>query len=116
MQNVAHLFQSPREYAGNIAELPEMEIAHDKIGEYDQDAVNGFSAQILDAMLDIVDPGQASNVLEAMAGNGNLTWRLYDYCERRGCFPPNVMLLELSRVQCELARAACRHTCQSCLG
>jgi phospholipid N-methyltransferase len=104
MQNIAHLFQSPREYAGNIAELPEMEIAHDKIGEYDQDAVNGFSAQILDAMLDIVDPGQASNVLEAMAGNGNLTWRLYDYCERRGCFPPNVMLLELSRVQCELAR------------
>ena len=105
MQNVAHLFQSLREHTVHVAELPDVEIAHDKVGVYDQDAVNGFSEQILDTMLDIVNPGQASNILDAMAGNGNLTWRLYDYCERRGTLPPNVMLLELSRIQCELARA-----------
>jgi SAM-dependent methyltransferase len=39
-----------------------------------------------------------------MAGNGNLTLRLYDYCERRGLFPPDVAVLEFSRVQCELAK------------
>ena len=104
MQNVAHLFDSPREHATNVAELPDVEIAHDKVGVYDQDAVNGFSEQMLNTMLDIVNPGQAANILDAMSGNGNLTLRLYDYCERRGSFPPNVMLLELSRVQCELAK------------
>jgi hypothetical protein len=39
-----------------------------------------------------------------MAGNGNLTLRLYDYCQRRGITLPHVTLLELSRVQCDLAR------------
>jgi SAM-dependent methyltransferase len=88
----------------NVAELPDIETAHDKVGVYDQDAVNGFSEQTLNTMLDIVNPGQASHILDAMAGNGNLTLRLYDYCERRGSFPPDVTLLELSRVQCELAK------------
>src|SRR5215813_3212344 len=105
MQHIAYLFNSLKEHAGNVAELPDVEIAHDKVGVYDQDAVNGFSEQVLNTMLDIVNPGQASYILDAMSGNGNLTRRLYDYCERRGSFPPNVMLLELSRVQCELARA-----------
>ena len=105
MQNVAHLFHSLKEPAVNVAELPDVEIAHDKVGVYDQDAVNGFSEHVLNTMLDIVNPGQASHSLDAMSGNGNLTRRLYDYCERRGTLPPNVMLLELSRVQCELAKA-----------
>jgi SAM-dependent methyltransferase len=105
MQNVAHLFDSLNEHAVNVAELPDVEIAHDKVGVYDQDAVNGFSEHVLNTMLDIVNPGQAEHLLDAMSGNGNLTRRLYDYCERRGSFPPHVMLLELSRVQCELARA-----------
>lgn len=104
MQNVAHLFHTPREYAVNVAELPDAATAYDKVGAYDQDAVNGFSEQILDAMLDIVNPGYASHILDAMAGNGNLTLRLYDYCERRGIFPPEVMVLELSRAQCEFAK------------
>jgi hypothetical protein len=39
-----------------------------------------------------------------MTGNGNLTSRLYDYCERRGLFPPDVTVLEFSRVQCEFAK------------
>jgi len=105
MQNVAHLFNSSEEYAMNVVEFPEVETAYDKVGVYDQDAVNGFSEQMLATMLDIINPGQASNILDAMAGNGNLTLRLYDYCERRGLFPPDVVVLEFSRVQCELAKA-----------
>ena len=105
MQNVAHLFNSPREYAMNVVELPEIETAYDKVGVYDQDAINGFSDQMLTTMLDLVNPGHASHILDAMAGNGNLTLRLYDYCERRGLFPPDVMVLEFSRVQCEFAKA-----------
>ena len=105
MQNVVHLFNSPREYATNVVALPEIETAYDKVGVYDQDAINGFSDQMLNSMLDIVNPGHASRILDAMAGNGNLTSRLYDYCERRGLFPPDVMVLEFSRVQCEFAKA-----------
>jgi len=87
-----------------VGELPEVETAYDKVGIYDQDAVNGFSEQTLNTLLDIVDPGQAASILEAMAGNGNLTLRLYDYCERRGIVSPHVVLLELSHVLCELAK------------
>ena len=104
MQNVAHLFNSSKEYAMNVVDLPEVATAYDKVGVYDQDAINGFSEQMLTTMLDIVNPGHVSNILDAMAGNGNLTLRLYDYCERRGLFPPDVAVLEFSRVQCELAK------------
>jgi len=87
-----------------VTEVPDIATAYDKVGTYNQDAVNGFSEQTLTAMLDIVNPGQASNILDAMAGNGNLTLRLYDYCERRGIVLPKVVVLELSRVQCEFAK------------
>src|SRR5205823_13362642 len=110
MQNVAHLFNGSREHAMNVAELPGIVTAYDKVGEYDQDAVNGFSEQTLTTMLDIVKPGQAANILDAMAGNGNLTMRLYDYCEHRGLFPPDVVVLELSRVQYEFAQRQLAHT------
>ena len=89
----------------NAVELPEVATAYDTVGVYDQDAINGFSEHILNTLLDIVNPGQVSHILDAMAGNGNLTSRLYDYCERRGLFPPDVTMLEFSRVQCALAKA-----------
>jgi ubiquinone/menaquinone biosynthesis C-methylase UbiE len=104
MQNVAYLFDSLKEHAVNVAELPEVVTAYDQVGAYDQDAINGFSDHILNTMLDIVNPGQASHILDAMAGNGNLTFRLYEYCHRHGITPPNVTLLELSQVQCQFAR------------
>ena len=85
--------------------LPEIATAYDTVGAYDQDAINGFSDHILHTLLDLVNPGQVSHILDAMAGNGNLTARLYDYCEQRGLFPPDVTMVEFSRVQCELAKA-----------
>ena len=103
MQNVAYLFDIQKDRATNVVEFPNITTSYDKVGIYDQDAINGFSEQILNTMLDIVNPDQASHILDAMAGNGNLTLRLYDYCESRGSFLPDVTLLELSRVQCDLA-------------
>ena len=88
----------------NVAGLSEVAPAYDKVGVYDQDAVNGFSEQMLTTMLDIVNPGYTSNILDAMAGNGNLTSRLYDYCEQRGIISPDVVVLEFSRVQCQFAK------------
>ena len=85
--------------------LPEIATAYDTVGVYDQDAINGFSAHILNTLLDIVNPGHVSRILDAMGGNGNLTARLYDYCDRRGLFPPDVTMLEFSQVQCALAKA-----------
>jgi ubiquinone/menaquinone biosynthesis C-methylase UbiE len=85
--------------------VPEVATAYDTVGSYDQDAINGFSDHILTTLLDLVNPGEVSHILDAMAGNGNLTARLYDYCDQRGLFPPDVTMLEFSRVQCELAQA-----------
>ena len=73
----------------STVQWPDIETADDKVGGYNQDAINGFSDAVLDAMLGYVDPGNASHVLDAMAGNGNLTSRLYDYCRQRGLpLPP----------------------------
>ena len=83
---------------------PDIETAYDKVGGYDQDAINGFSDAVLENMLEYVDPANACRILDAMAGNGNLTRRLYDYCQRRGLPLPQVTVMELSHVQCEFAR------------
>src|SRR3989442_6907656 len=105
MTHTASVCPSHGAYAMNAVALPEVATAYDTVGVYDQDAINGFSEEILNTMLDIVNPGQVSHILDAMAGNGNLTARLYDYCERRDLFPPDVTMLEFSRVQSELAQA-----------
>src|SRR6266581_291321 len=105
MTHTASVCPSHGAYAMNAVALPEIATAYDTVGVYDQDAISGFSAHILNTILRIINPGHVSNILDAMAGNGNLTSRLYDYCERRGLFPPNVTMLEFSRVQCELAKA-----------
>jgi SAM-dependent methyltransferase len=76
---------------------------YDRLGQYNQDAINGFSDELLDNMLDLVNPGQATVILDAMAGNGNLALRLYDYCQRYEFAVPRVTVLEYSQVQCEAA-------------
>lgn len=83
---------------------PDIETAYDRVGAYDQDAINGFSDEVLDAMLSFVKPGEASHILDAMAGNGNLTKRLYGYCHRRGLSLPQVTVMDLSHVQCDFAK------------
>ena len=86
------------------------ETAYDKVGAYNQDAINGFSEELVDHMLDLVNPAQATSILDAMAGNGNLTRRLYAYCSRRGINVPPVCVLDYSSVQCGFAREKLAHT------
>ena len=95
---------------GTIAQPPGILTAYDTVGSYDQDAINGFSEQTLTSMLDIVDPAHTSRIMDAMAGNGNLTVRLYNYCTQRGIAPPDVTVLEFSRVQCDLGKKHLAHT------
>ncbi len=94
----------------SVITLSTVEAAYDTVGAYNQDAINGFSDQILDAMLDLSQPATATHILDAMAGDGNLTVRLYDYCQRRGIALPRVDVLELSHVQCAFARQRLQDT------
>ncbi len=89
---------------------PDIETAYDRVGAYDQDAINGFSDDVLDALLGFVEPGSATHILDAMAGNGNLTRRLYAYCQRRDLPLPPVTVLELSHVQCDFAKQSLANT------
>ena len=54
----------------HVTESPDIETAYDNVGVYNQDLINGFSDQTLDYMLDLVNPAQSPNILDAMAGNG----------------------------------------------
>jgi ubiquinone/menaquinone biosynthesis C-methylase UbiE len=56
-------------------------------------------------MIEMVAPASSYRILDAMAGDGNLTQRLYRYCSRYGMLAPEMILLEYSRIQCEFARA-----------
>ena len=80
--------------------------AHDAVGRYQQDEVNGFTDDLLDRFLDRLQLTGGEKVLDAMAGDGNLTLRLHAYCQRKGIPFPDVTVVEYSRVQYEFARAA----------
>lgn len=82
-----------------------VEAAHDVVGPYNQDEINGFSDELINHMLELVNPATASNILDAMAGNGNLSKRLVDFCKNRGIQLPSTIVFEYSRVQAEYARA-----------
>jgi SAM-dependent methyltransferase len=78
--------------------------AYDVVGRYKQDEVNGFTPALIDRMLDAAQLARAGTVLDAMAGDGNLTQRIFIYCKNRGLPPPRVTVLELSQVQSDFAR------------
>jgi len=80
--------------------------AYDVVGRYKQDEVNGFTTALVERMLDAAQLTGAESVLDAMAGDGNLTKRLYTYCRSRGLPTPRTTVLELSPVQSEFARGA----------
>lgn len=84
--------------------------AYDVVGRYQQDQVNGFSEEFLDRFVEIIDPSSAATLLDAMAGDGNLTLRIYKFCRRRGIPFPSTVALERSRIQAEFARAALAET------
>lgn len=74
------------------------------------DTINGFSPDALNCLIDLLDPTPNSKILDAMAGDGNLTCRLYNHCKREDIDLPEVTLLDTSKVQCEIAKAQLAHT------
>src|SRR5262245_13913288 len=77
--------------------------SYDTVGRYRQDEINGFSKELIDSLLEAADLQDAGLVLDAMAGDGNLTVRLHDFCKERRIKMPRVIALEFSRVQTEFA-------------
>ncbi len=77
---------------------------YDGVGRYHQDAINGFSEQLLEKMLTLLELDKSTQVLDAMSGNGNLTMRLQAYCHRNNIPLPYCTLLEISQTQAELAK------------
>ena len=77
----------------------------DNVGNYDQNAINGFDGELIDRMFDCADMANANEILDAMAGDGNLTVSLYDYCKKRQLQEPRVLVYELSEVQARRAAA-----------
>ncbi len=77
--------------------------SYDTVGRYKQDEINGFPKELIDALLEAARLEGAGLVLDAMAGDGNLTVRLHDFCKERKMEMPRVVALEFSRVQTEFA-------------
>jgi len=86
--------------------LPQSEAAYDGVGRYRQDEVNGFSKELIFQMFSAARLENASRVLDAMAGDGNLTSRLSEYCLEKGLAFPATTVLEYSRVQVGFAEAS----------
>ena len=81
-----------------------IETPYDLVGRYRQDDVNGFSQELIYRMLDAADLGRAYDVLDAMAGDGNLTLRMGEFCRDRKMRFPKTTVLECSRVQATFAQ------------
>ncbi len=83
-----------------------VQTAYDIVGKYNQDRINGFDEDFLQSFIKLLDLANAESVLDAMAGDGNLTRRIINYCSCRNIDVPLITLLEYSSVQTELARAS----------
>jgi SAM-dependent methyltransferase len=83
---------------------PQSNAAYDVVGRYQQDEVNGFSREQIFQMFEAADIRRASSVLDAMAGDGNLTRRLSEYCHEKGFPFPATAALEYSRIQAGFAQ------------
>lgn len=76
---------------------------YDLVGQYDQDEINGLDDALIERLLDIARLPGTQNVLDAMAGDGNLSYRLFRFCVARGIPLPHVTVLELSQLQTNTA-------------
>lgn len=82
-----------------------LDTPYDLVGRYRQDDVNGFTQELIYRMLEAADLGRAYDVLDAMAGDGNLTLRMGEFCRDRNVRFPKTTVLEYSRVQATFAKA-----------
>lgn len=77
----------------------------DRVGSYRQDRINGFSESLILSLLDHARIEDGQRVLEAMSGDGNLAAALLRYCDERALRPPQLSLLDASRLQSAHAKA-----------
>ena len=75
----------------------------DIVGGYDQNAVNGFTGELLDSLMRALDLAEADQLLDLMAGDGNLTDYMLQYCRREKIRPPAITISDVSGVQCDIA-------------
>ncbi len=78
--------------------------AYDEVGEYEQDKINGLDNDLLDKFISLANIKGDELILDAMAGNGNLTQRIFNYCQKKEISLPTVKTLEYSKVQSEYAQ------------
>ena len=78
--------------------------AFDTVGHYSQDQINGFSEDFLNRFIAFIKPQQSHAILDLMGGDGNLSARIIDWCNKNGVNTPKLTMLEYSRVQCEFAK------------
>lgn len=82
------------------------EADYDLVGKYHQDEINGFERSLIERMLELVEPADVTTILDAMAGDGNLTAALLHFCRTHRIAAPRVTVLDFSKVQVDLARAS----------
>ena len=84
--------------------------AFDVVGPYIQDEINGYSPRVLDHLISLIQPDKVSSVLDAMAGDGNLSEKIFKYCAEKGVRNPAVTAFEFSQVQADFARMRLANT------
>lgn len=83
--------------------VPQLHADYDLVGQYAQDSINGFEEELVRRMFELGKISEASSVLDAMAGDGNLSEKLLHFCDNRKIKVPSISMLEYSKVQCEIA-------------
>lgn len=71
---------------------------------FKQDEINGFSEDLLGCLISTLELSSATALLDGMAGDGNLTERICEFCTTQGWVIPKITVLELSSAKFEQAR------------
>lgn len=77
---------------------------YDIVGDYKQDRINGFQPDLIHKMIASAGIENGHHILDAMAGNGNLTNQILRYCAKKNIEDINITTLEFSELQCEIAK------------
>ena len=94
--------------AGEIQIRNVKNAAYDHVGKYQQDKVNGLDDRLLNKFISLANIKGDEQILDAMAGNGNLSKRIFDYCRNNGLSAPDINTLEYSNVQVGFAKELLR--------
>lgn len=77
---------------------------YDVVGDYKQDRINGFQPDLIHKMVACAEIENGQLILDAMAGNGNLTAQILGYCKSNNIEKIKITTLEFSEYQCQIAK------------